>query len=487
MDFIEDQLLSTGEKLKVSESKLETYRIENSVIEPSTQSEALLNRLSDIEVQLSESKIEKKLIENLVEFINHNENLNSITPTLRELGDQPTIRLIESTQLLQRRANELSMEYTERFPEMVSVRRDIDNNKKTILLNIKNLKANIINKEKNLRILKKEHEESLKILPTKEKQLIHLQRNYEVNSRMYSYLLEKKSENEMKKVATISDYEIIDRAYSNGIAIKPKKVTNLAINTIFSFVLASLIAYFRSRMRDRLQNIKDIKKLTSLPIYSVLPHSSKEDKLDIMEKNPSQLLKSFRQLRTNINFTCEHKKGNIILLTSSIIREGKTNVISNLANIFQMANYKSIVVDLDLYRPKLHENFDIENDRGISTYLSGEESLQSIILDTDSPNLQIIPAGPIKPEASELILSDKLNQLFITLKKRYDYVFIDSSPLSLEADSLYLMQHADINFIMIQEMLTPKSFISDLEDTLSAYQFKNITLLVNSKKNNKKI
>jgi len=192
LDFINQQLTTTGKELKISENKLEKYRVENNIIEPTRQSESLINRLSDVEVRLSQAQIEKRLIDNIMHFIKHNSNLSSIAPTLRELGSEPTIRLIENLQNLQRRANELRVEFTPKHPDLKAIYRDIQANKKTILTNIRNLKKNISDKQKNLSKLKKKYEKRLNELPTKEKHLVDIQRNHEVSAKMYSYLLEKK-------------------------------------------------------------------------------------------------------------------------------------------------------------------------------------------------------------------------------------------------------------------------------------------------------
>jgi len=481
LDFIEKQLISTGKKLKHSESQLESYRIDNNLIAPTVQSEALLTRLSDIEVQLSENKIEEKLIENLIEFVRHNRNLNSITPTLRELEDEPTIRLIENTQELQRRASELSTEYTEKFPELVSIRRDIRRNKQTILSNINNLKTNISYKHTNLMELKKENEKSLRILPTKEKKLIHLQRDYEVNSRMYSYLLEKKSENEMKKVATISDYEIIDRAYTNPRPIKPKPMMLITIAIFIGLILGTILAYIRILMINKIQNIRDIKHLSSLPIYGKIPlFVKKSSKLKVFRSPDSPITKSFRNLRTSLQFVSKGAKGSTILVTSSVSNEGRTTIVANVSSIFQMAGYKSIVIDLDLYQPKLHKYFGIEHKVGMSTYLNGKDTLGNIIFSTAYQNLDIIPAGPLAPNAAELILSEKLKSLLSTLRKRYDYVFIDSPPFTSVADTLYLMQYSDINLIVLRENFTKKSSLTGLDELMNQHQFKNCGLLLNA-------
>ena len=478
LDFISQQLILTGEKLNLSENQLQKYRTNNNVIEPTAQSGLLLKRLNEIEIEISENKIRKKLIENLIIFIKNNKDLESIVPTLTELGETPTITLIQTIQELKRKASELQVRFTEKHPDLVAVRKQINRNQRTVFLNVQNLNRSISNRLKNLIKRREKDEKNLKHLPEKEKQLIQYQRNYDVNAKMYSYLLEKKSENSMKKVALISDFEIIDRAYSNGRPIKPKKAMMVSLAFTFGLLFGMLIAYIRNALIKKVQDIKDVKKITSLPIYAQLPLSSKSAlEFDVSDSSQSLLKTSLRNLRTTLKFMTNKPKGNTILVTSSVANEGKATIVSTLSTLFQKAGYTSIIVDMDLYQPTLHEFFNINRDVGMSSYLNKNDSIGDIIHKTSYQNLDIIPAGPIAPNASELILSKRLNSLISTLQNRYDYILINATPLSLVEDTYYLMQFTDINMISVRKGYTEKSFLLNLDKTIKERKIKNIGVL----------
>jgi len=478
LEFISQQLVITGEKLNLSESQLQKYRTNNNVIQPTAQSGLLLERLNSIEIEISENKIRKKLIENLIVFIKNNQNLESIVPTLTELGETPTITLIQTIQDLKRRASELQVKFTEKHPDLIAIRKQISRNQRTVFLNVKNLNRTIANRLKNLIERRKKDEKKLKHLPEKEKQLIQYQRNYDVNAKMYSYLLEKKSENSMKKVALISDFEIIDRAYSNPRPIKPKKAMMVALAFTFGLLFGILIAYIRNALIKKVQDIKDVKKITSLPIYATLPLSSKSALEFNVSDNAQSLLKtSLRNLRTTLQFISSKNKGNTVLITSSVANEGKATIVSTLSTLFQKAGYKSIIIDMDLYQPTLHEFFNVNKDIGMSGYLNKKDSIGDIISPTSYQNLDIIPSGPIAPNASELILSKRLNSLLSTLQNRYDYIFINATPLSLVADTYYLMQFTDINMISVRKGYTEKSFLMNLDEILKERKIKNTGIL----------
>ena len=479
LTFIEEQLASTGKNLQQSEIELQEYRIKNKVIEPSVQSKILLDRLNHIEIAIEENKIKTNLIDNLLILLNNNESLESIIPTLNALGEDSTIALIREIQDMEKHINSLRVEYTEKYPDIILLRKHIYKNKDKIYNNIKNIQLTIKNSQKNLFEQKKKSEIKLEKLPKSEKQLIQFQRDYDVNAKLYAYLIEKKSENHLKQVATISDYEIIDAAYTNNRPIKPKKIMLLISSIIMGLLLGIFIAYLRNTLVRKIQNIQDIQKRTSIPIQGEIPIPSKRDTSSEVLKHPnSKLSTRFRKLRTSLQLSSQKdkEKGSSILITSTLPNEGKRTIVLNLAHLFQLAGYRSVIIDLDLYQPTLGQYFGISSEKGISTYLNHQDQLQDIIFNTEHQYLDVILAGGEIPNPSELLLSPNLINLLSALTGRYEYVFINAAPMIVE-ETLYLMQFTDTNFIVMRENVTQKSFLNELNETHSLYAFKNIKLL----------
>jgi capsular exopolysaccharide synthesis family protein len=481
LKFINHQLEGIRETLGNSEDKLESYRVKNKVVEPTIQAETYIKKLSEIEVQLSENLLKKKLIENLISYAQHNQNLDAIAPSLIELNDKPTLQLISELQKLQLEAEDLSTEFTEQHPKVLSISRKMYNIRKKILRNIRSLKINISQTTASLKNQKTMYNNKIKGLPTKEKRLVNIKRDYEVSSSMYNFLLKKKTETEMVIVATLSDYKIIDHAHTASIPVKPKRTLMMIIATILGLLLSSLIAFFLNGMNNKIKSREDLEALTDLPLYGIIPQLKlKERRLEVYHDPQSPFTESYRSLRTNLQFSKKSDRATVILTTSTIAGEGKTTITSNLASVFQMAGYKTIIINLDMRKPTLHNYFDIINSSGMSTYLSGKDTIQDIIFATKYENLHVIPAGTIPSNPSELILSDRLNDLLDILKERYDYIFIDSSPVGLVSDTIHLMKQADLNLIVFRENYAEKSFVSNLKDILDKNNFKNVGMVLNS-------
>jgi len=473
LKFLDEQLERTRIKLEASEKVLRTYQSKNESIDPGIKSTNLFEKLGDIDLRLSEVILKEQLIDNLKIYIDNNKNFDAITPTLLEFNDDSTIRLIDSLNELTVEENELKLEYTNSYPRLKLIRQRIAGIKKKIALNVKNLGAVLEIKHKNLLKQKKKYESILTTLPKKEKKLISFQRSYEVNAKMYTYLLEKKSENELLQVAAVSDYEMVDKAYASSSPVSPKRSIVLVAAAMIGLVLGVIIALLRSFMIDKVKTKKDVELLTRLPIYGNIPLYKDEMLMNVT------LEEAYRKLAMNLQFSKKEDEGNIVLVTSTTQGEGKTTTIVNLSKILQSTRYKSIIIDLDMHNPSVHEHFGMQSQySGVSTYLSERDNLGNVIFTTNHPNLNIIPSGPTPPNPMELILSPRLEELFKILKKEYDYIFIDTGSFDIADETFYLMRYSDINLIVLRENFSKKSSIVELEKIMREKQLNNVGLVL---------
>ena len=473
LDFLEERLAITKKKLDISENELENYQSANKNIDPSINSKDLYGKLSDIELQLSEIQLKEQLINNLILFIKHNRNLNSIAPTLLEFNAQSTLKLITDIQDLQIKEDELKLEFTKRYPPLIQLRKRIRSIRKQIALNVKSLKTTLNFKRKSLLKQKKKYEKILTALPKKEKNYINFKRNYEVNSKIYTYLLEKKSENELVKVATSSDYEAIDRAYASSVPIKPKRKVLLIIAGVIGLVFGIVLALIRSLSKTKIHTLQEIEERIKLPFYGKIPLFSEKTGVN------RAIEEAYQQLAINLQFSKKKHEGNIVLVTSTIRGEGKTTTVINLSSIlFRKTKYRSILVDLNMIEPSLHTHFNMDLIySGMSTYLSKRDNLGNIIFDTSYPNLDIITAGPIPPDPVELLSSPELEELFIVLKERYDYIFVDTPSFEELPEVLDLVKYADKSLVVLRENITTKSSLEKLEQAIREKKLKNIGLV----------
>jgi capsular exopolysaccharide synthesis family protein len=473
LKFLDEQLERTRIKLEASEKALRGYQSENKSVDPGIKSTTLFEKLGDIDLRLSEIVLKEKLIENVKKYVENNKNFDAITPTLLEFNDTSTIRLIDRLNELNVEASELRIEYTNSYPRLKLIYKRAAEIKKKIILNINNLASVLHLKHKSLLKQKSKYESILTTLPKKEKKLISFQRNYEVNAKMYTYLLEKKSENELIKVATVADYETVDKAYASPSPVGPKRAIVLVAALMIGFLLGLLIALLRAFTIDKVKTKKDVELLTKLPIYGNIPLYKENMLMNV------SLEEAYRKLLMNLQFSKKEDEGNIVLVSSSVQGEGKTTTIVNLSLILQNTKYKSIIIDLDMHNPSIHAHFGMQAQySGVSTYLSERDNLGNVIFTTNHPNLNIIPSGPTPPNPMELILSTRLEELLSTLKKRYDYIFIDTGSFDIAEETFFLMKYSDTNLIVLRENFSKKSAVADLEKIIREKQLRNVGLVL---------
>jgi len=483
LKFITEELENIKKELKQSELNLESHQVTKNIVEPSVQAGIYIKNLSDIDIEISENKLKKKLVMNLINFVRNNYNLDAIAPSISKLDDENTLRLITKLQDEQLIEEELIQEYTDEYPKLKSTRKQINNIRNKIIDNLQSLQTNIDYENENLTKRKNSYEKDMETLPSKERELVNIKRNYEVKSSMYEYLLKKQAENKIVQLATFSDYQIIDNAYNNNIPIKPKKTFTLVIGIILGLILGLILAFFRHTKNHYIHNKNELENLTSLPIYGTIPYyKQKKYAINVHKEVKSPFSEAYRTLRTNLQFMSQEAKGTTILLTSTIPNEGKSTTAANLATILEMAKYKTVVINFDLRKPTLHKFFDTPNDKGVSNYLGGQYKLKDIIVTTEFANLDIIPSGSTPIDPSELILSKELPKLFIELKELYDYIIIDTAPIGIVNDTKLLMQYCDLNLIIVREDYAKKEFITTLEEMIDKHNFKNIGLLLNASK-----
>jgi len=483
LKFITKELNRVKKELSKSEQKLENYQKSKSIVKPSVQGTLFIKKLTDIESKISENRLKKRVIVDIINFVGNNYNLTAIAPSLSKLGENSTLKLIKQLEENQQEKEKLSLEYTDEHPKIISLETQIETLRAKIKFNLNSLNNNIDYQNKNLIEQKNSYENRLESLPSEERYIVNIKRSYEVKSRMYEYLLKKKAENKIIQFATFSDYQIIDKAYNSNIPLSNKKNIILLMSALIGFILAFILAFLRNSFNKNIYNKEDIKKITDIPLYGDIPFlRQKKYQLKVVTNPKSPFTEAFRSLRTNLQFMHKNRDATIILITSMVANEGKTTVSANLAKILEMAKYKTLIINLDIRKPTLHKFFNIDNSIGISNYLDGQFNEIEIIQPTEFERLDIIPSGSIPDNPSELILSTRLPMLFKKLKTVYDYIIVDTAPIGIVADTKTIIKYTDLNLILLKEKVAKKEFISTIENMILQYQFENVGLILNASK-----
>ena len=167
------------------------------------------------------------------------------------------------------------------------------------------------------------------------------------------------------------------------------------------------------------------------------------------------------------------------MITSSVSGEGKTFCSINIATVFALSEKKTVIIGLDLRKPKLFDEFNLSNEVGVVNYLIKQKSVDEIINHTQIPFLDVILSGPIPPNPSEMILSENMGELIAELKKKYDYIILDTPPVGLVSDALELVQYCDVTLYIVKQNFTKKDMITLLNNRVKRGELDNASIILN--------
>jgi len=333
-------------------------------------------------------------------------------------------------------------------------------------------------------------EGNIKKLPDDQQELVKIKRKYDLSDNIYSTFLQKRSEADIVKAANLSDIHFIDPAKDvGGGLVGPKTSVNYVLALFLGILIPLLFIFAIFFINNSIQNAEDVSKQTQIPLIGVVGVYKEEGELAVFDKPKSALSESFRAIRSSLQFLYkkQHVEGaKTLMITSSVSGEGKTFCSINIATVFALSEKKTVIVGLDLRKPKLAEEFKLSSDVGVVNYLIKQKSLDEIINKTEIPYLDVILSGPVPPNPSELIIGEAMAELMEELKKQYDYIILDTPPVGLVSDSLELVQYADVTLYIVRQNITKKEMISLLNNRVKREEITNVSIILNGFENKAK-
>ena len=482
LEFIDKQLADIDNGLKESENELEKYKQSISTVSLTFKAEGVVEKLSEYESELKKIDIKKKMLDTIYKKVRAGTDIETLSVAGLDLDESLTI-LIEKLQdsLLERRP--LMQRYTAAHSKIVSINRVINQLKKMIRINIKTLKTNIDQRRELLSQNVNDQKDMLEALPESERRLGRLQRNFSVNEKVYSFLLEKRASAVIAKAGTISANRILDHSVLPKKALSPNRKIIVISGLILGLLLGMLSVLFREYLDTRIKDEDDLKKSTFVPLIGTIPSfSGSEGKAKVIDAPKSAASEAFRSLRTNLSFLSQRKDSLMIASTSTISGEGKTTISINLGAVMSLTGKKTIIVDLDMRKPQLHKRLQLSNLKGISSVLAKKEKLSDVIQHiqhAEYAGLDFISSGPIPPNPSELIESDMMDQIIKELRAEYDIVFFDTPPVGLVTDALLILPKSDVSIYVVRAGYSEKEFLKNVERIVEEYDVKGLGIVLN--------
>ncbi|MGB3465788.1 MAG: polysaccharide biosynthesis tyrosine autokinase, partial [Cyclobacteriaceae bacterium] len=461
--------------------KNRTISLENDMGQAIEYLEALDSQRVSYEVEIDNIEtLEKQLLSNNLDIITPFKAI-SLPDPIKDLVTEYTTLVAERKVLLES-YNEVTLVIAQLDYKI----KDIREQAKELISEYKGIlnKSLLIVDEQKRRI-----NNNFNQLPSRGTEYNKNQRVYGIQEELYLSLRQSKTELEIARAGTVNKSVILSNASFPTKPVHPKHLIIYGIGIVAGIVFSLFFVIVRYLLHDTLSTVKEVEQLINVPILGSIPVYKKgkeEISRMIVDKNPkSSISESFRSIRTNMDFLNSDNSNRLITITSTVGGEGKTFVGVNLAAIIALSGQKVCVVDLDMRKPKVNFAFedDFNDEKGISTVLIGRYNVTECLKNTRIENLQYLSAGPTPPNPSELLMSNKFDEMVTELKTIYDVIIFDTPPVGLVTDGVLVMKKSDLQIYVIRSDYSKRNYLRTLNDLVGLNKLNNLTVILNSLNN----
>jgi polysaccharide biosynthesis transport protein len=488
--FIDSTLVAMEAQLKETTNELKSFRSGKNIYDIEEGGAKFSGQILEFDVKKDEITRKTAYYNSLRAYLKNSVDYSKLpAPSVAGIED-PNI-VVNVSKLIALSTQRSEMAYAVKSEKIF---KDFDNQmeaiKKVLMENIATAKTALqydlamVNSKIN------ETESTIKQLPEDQQELIKIKRKYDLSDNIYSTFLQKRSEADIVKAANLSDIHFIDPAKDiGGGLIGPRTSVNYVLALFLGLLIPLLFVFAIFFINNSIQNTEDISKLTQIPLIGVIGLSKDSSDLAVYNKPKSALSESFRAIRSSLQFLYKQQKldgAKTLMITSSVSGEGKTFCTLNIATVFALSEKKTVIIGLDLRKPKLFDEFDLTNEVGVVNYLIKQKTVDEIINHTPIPFLDVITSGPIPPNPAEMIMSDGMKELIEELKHKYDYIILDTPPVGLVSDALELAQYCDVTLYIVRQNFTKKDMITLLNNRVKRGELNNTSIILNGFQNKAK-
>ena len=445
-----------------------------------TQTSLLSSKLTDAQTQI-------ELLDYLREFIDNPDNKYQIIPSNVGLQDQSSTVLINQYNQDVLARNKQLRSASEIAPQVQTLTATLDELQRSIRVALLQARRSADIQRKGIENEYAKYRNRVDNTPEQERILNQIGRQQEVKSGLYLMLLQKREENSISLAATADKGKLIDEPIYQG-KVSPKNMVIMLVALVLGIGLPLLIIYLIQMMRYKIEGHEDVARLTTIPIVADVAVASEAAKssagIVVKENQNSQMDEIFRSLRTNVQFMLEEGQ-KVILFTSSTSGEGKTFNAANLAVSFALLGKKVALLGLDIRKPALGKLFNVADKSGGMTPLMAmamvdKKAVKSQIRPSNvNDNLDLILAGPIPPNPTELLARKNLIDIIEILKEDYDYIILDTAPVGLVTDTLQIAKLADVSCFVCRADYTPKAAFTLVNNLAAEKKLKNMCIVLN--------
>jgi len=485
--FIDDQITGVDRSLQLAGDQFSSFRSRNRTVDLGQEATSVVDKMKTIEAERSALDTKLDYYNNLKFYLdNRDQNKDLVAPSIVGVTDDALSTKVLRLNELYTKREVLSYTAQERNPVLIQLNSEISYTQKTLRENVDNLIANTKVEIQSLNERQRSVTSELSKLPKTEQDLIGIKRTFDLNNELYTFLLQRRAEAEIAKASNNPDAQILDPT-DNEIAkpMGPILALNLIIGLLGGLIAAFGLVVVKEFVSEVLTDVDDITTRLDVAVIGEIGINKYETEAPVYSYPKSALTESFRGLRINLAHFIKTGDEKVLGVHSYMPGEGKTFVAVNLSIILAMSDKRVLLVDADLRKPRLHKIVGIENEEGLSNYLGGYTSVQSIIKTTSFKNLDMVPSGATYYNSAELLNSGKIKSFIDEVRQLYDFVIIDNSPYGIVYDPLLVGANTDFNLVLLRLNHSKKEEIYAINKLGHEGILKKVMVAVNGVKQNK--
>lgn len=475
-EFINERLIIIERELGGVESNLESFKRENRIVDIGTtagmyvgESQKYNNNVMELETQL-------RLANYIKDYLTDPTREIDLIPANTGISDMNIESQITQYNSVKLRRDKLIEDSSEKNPVVEELNTSLRAMKQSIIRAVDNMIVSINVRRNDAQSRESQAQSRVSSIPTKERQMLSIERQQKIKESLYLFLLNKREENALSQAMVDNNARVIDGAYGPNGPIAPNRNKILLLGILLGLAVPGVVFLMIMFLDTKIRTRKDIQGKVTAPFLGVIPEQDKD--------NEGIASEAFKIVRTNMSFLSrKDRKTQVIMCTSFSSGDGKTFISGNLAKSFITAKKRVVLVDLDIRKGTLTSHFG-KRDRhalGVTNFLADTDiQLDDIILDNVGiEGLKLVPSGSIAPNPAELLMDERLDEMFAELRKRYDAIIVDSVPVNLVADTTIANRVADITLFVVRAGRLDRRQLPDIESMYQEHKLTNMSLLLN--------
>jgi capsular exopolysaccharide synthesis family protein len=484
VEFITARLDSLSRELREIEQGLQDYRDANEVLDLDRQTSLNANRYIAGQDELTALEWETDVLGYFEQYARSPRPRTDLVPSSMGLKDDVIPQMVNTYNQMRLQRERDAREMAPGSLPLKQLDKQIDDIEKSLFERIREYRTALQRRKQDVNERMDGYMGYLKKVPEKQRKLFEIERQQKVKEGLYLYLLQRIEEIAITTASTDPAYEAMNPAEGRDTPTEPDEGKIRLFSILLGLLAPIGIVYVRDLLNDKLFTRDDILKKTKTPIIGEIGHVEDNRNLVVAHESRNIISEQFRIVRSNLAFFMANHPSQTILVSSTVSGEGKSFISVNLAAVMALSGKKVALLEFDLRRPRIMRNLGFEKPtKGIANILLNAATIDEVLYPMPGfENMHIFPSGIVAPNPAELVLGDNNRRFFEEMKKRYDYIIIDSAPVGLVSDTFSLAPYVDTTLFVVRHRFTFKRQLDFIEEIYQQRKLPRLWLVVNDLK-----